>query len=174
MKNDEAQCKGGFYGVWNKLLGHDTKQWVEGRKSQCDKKRVVLLICPFSNKLLNRCNFISKMIMIYVCVYIYVCVCVCVCVCVYIYVCIQELMQTVFRLNLYILCIQFFLSWVHSEIWSEPLTVDGEVSQLLPCLPFLLSSPQAHTEKAMAPHSSTLAWKIHGQSSLVGCSPWCR
>ena len=28
------------------------------------------------------------------------------------------------------------------------------------------------TEKAMAPHSSTLAWKIHGQRSLVGCSPW--
>ena len=28
------------------------------------------------------------------------------------------------------------------------------------------------TEKAMAPHSSTLAWRIHGQRSLVGCSPW--
>ena len=27
-------------------------------------------------------------------------------------------------------------------------------------------------EKAMAPHSSTLAWKIHGQRSLVGWSPW--
>ena len=26
-------------------------------------------------------------------------------------------------------------------------------------------------EKAMAPHSSTLAWKIHGRRSLVGCSP---
>ena len=25
-------------------------------------------------------------------------------------------------------------------------------------------------EKAMAPHSSTLAWKIHGRRSLVGCS----
>ena len=24
----------------------------------------------------------------------------------------------------------------------------------------------------MAPHSSTLAWKIHGQRSLVSCSPW--
>ena len=30
------------------------------------------------------------------------------------------------------------------------------------------------TEKAVAPHSSTLAWKIHGQRSLVGCSPWGR
>ena len=29
-------------------------------------------------------------------------------------------------------------------------------------------------EKAIAPHSSTLAWKIHGQRSLVGCSPWGR
>ena len=28
------------------------------------------------------------------------------------------------------------------------------------------------SEKAVAPHSSTLAWKIHGQRSLVGCSPW--
>ena len=29
-------------------------------------------------------------------------------------------------------------------------------------------------EKAMAPHSSTLAWKIHGRRNLVGCSPWGR
>ena len=27
-------------------------------------------------------------------------------------------------------------------------------------------------EKAMATHSSTLAWQIHAQRSLVGCSPW--
>ena len=26
----------------------------------------------------------------------------------------------------------------------------------------------------MAPHSSILAWKIHGWRSLVGCSPWGR
>ena len=24
----------------------------------------------------------------------------------------------------------------------------------------------------MAPHSNTLAWKIHGWRRLVGCSPW--
>ena len=30
------------------------------------------------------------------------------------------------------------------------------------------------SEKAMAPHSSTLAWKIHGRRSLIGCSPWGR
>ena len=27
-------------------------------------------------------------------------------------------------------------------------------------------------EKAMAPHSSTLAWRIPWTESLVGCSPW--
>ena len=26
----------------------------------------------------------------------------------------------------------------------------------------------------MAPHSSTLTWKIHGSRSLVGCGPWGR
>ena len=29
-------------------------------------------------------------------------------------------------------------------------------------------------EKAMASHSSTLTWKIHGWRSLEGCSPWGR
>ena len=29
-----------------------------------------------------------------------------------------------------------------------------------------------HMEKEMATHSSILAWEIHGQSSLVGYSPW--
>ena len=33
---------------------------------------------------------------------------------------------------------------------------------------------ETSAEKAMAPHSSTLAWKIHGWRSLVGCSPWGR
>jgi len=27
-------------------------------------------------------------------------------------------------------------------------------------------------EKEMARHSSILAWKVHGQRSLVGYSPW--
>ena len=34
--------------------------------------------------------------------------------------------------------------------------------------------PYTVPEKAMAPHSSTPAWKIHGWRSLVGCSPWGR
>ena len=29
-------------------------------------------------------------------------------------------------------------------------------------------------EKEMATHSSVLAWKIHGQRSLLGYSPWVR
>ena len=29
-------------------------------------------------------------------------------------------------------------------------------------------------EKAMATHSSILAWKIHGQRNLIGYSPWGR
>ena len=36
------------------------------------------------------------------------------------------------------------------------------------------SSSKHNMEKAMAPHSSTLAWKTHGWRSLVGCSPWGR
>jgi len=27
-------------------------------------------------------------------------------------------------------------------------------------------------EEEMATHSSILAWRIHGQRSLVGCRPW--
>ena len=33
---------------------------------------------------------------------------------------------------------------------------------------------RASKEKAMAPHSSTLAWKIPWTEGLVGCSPWGR
>ena len=29
-------------------------------------------------------------------------------------------------------------------------------------------------EKGMATHSSILAWRLHGQRSLVGYSPWSR
>ena len=40
-------------------------------------------------------------------------------------------------------------------------------------LPHLVAA-EGKMEKAMAPHSSTLAWKIHGRRSLMGCSPWGR
>ena len=36
----------------------------------------------------------------------------------------------------------------------------------------LFRHPICISEKAVAPHSSTLAWKIHGWRSLVGYSPW--
>ena len=39
-------------------------------------------------------------------------------------------------------------TWVRSLVWEDPL------------------------EKGMAAHSSILAWRIHGQRSLVGCNPW--
>ena len=39
-------------------------------------------------------------------------------------------------------------TWVQSLGWEDPL------------------------EKEMAIHSSTIAWKIHGQRRLVGYSPW--
>ena len=41
-------------------------------------------------------------------------------------------------------------TWVQSLRWEDPL------------------------EEEMITHSSILARKIHGQRSLVGCSPWCR
>ena len=41
-------------------------------------------------------------------------------------------------------------TWVRSLGWKAPL------------------------EEGVATHSSTHAWGIHGQRSLVGCSPWGR
>ena len=41
-------------------------------------------------------------------------------------------------------------TWVWSLGWEDPL------------------------EKEMSTHSKTIAWKIHGQRSLVGYSPWGR
>ena len=38
--------------------------------------------------------------------------------------------------------------------------------------PLIWSQLRTALEKAMAAHSSTLAWKIHGWRSLEGCSPW--
>ena len=48
---------------------------------------------------------------------------------------------------------------------------EADLSEIIiaPVIKELLSA-----EKAMAPHSSTLTWRIHGQRSLVGCSPWGR
>ena len=32
--------------------------------------------------------------------------------------------------------------------------------------------PEDPRKEGMATHSSILAWRIHGQRSLVGCNPW--
>ena len=48
-------------------------------------------------------------------------------------------------------------------IWEQEALLRGE--------PWIWSH---NPEKAMAPHSSTLAWKIPWTESLVGCSPWGR
>ena len=54
------------------------------------------------------------------------------------------------------------------SLWSSHLYLVKVRHKYLPVNnPFLL-------EKAVAPHSSTLAWKSHGWRSLVGCSPWGR
>ena len=37
---------------------------------------------------------------------------------------------------------------------------------------FLISRHLASTEKAMAPNSSTLAWRIPGMGEPVGCRLW--
>ena len=42
------------------------------------------------------------------------------------------------------------------------------------CVRYYLTNLHICLEKAVAPHSSTLAWRIHGQRNLVGCSPWGR
>ena len=54
------------------------------------------------------------------------------------------------------------------------------VAQMVKCLPAMWEtqvqslSQEDPLEKEMATHSSTLAWKSHGQRSLVGYSPWGR
>ena len=77
------------------------------------------------------------------------------------------------------------LEFHSSSFWIKSLVMKnlGEIQELFPCsspalcpqyssgCPFS-GSLAVYAEKAMAPHSSTLAWKIHGQRSLVGCSPW--
>ena len=51
----------------------------------------------------------------------------------------------------------------------------GKINIQLPLFPYQVSVFYSFfSEKAMAPHSSTLAWKIHGWRSLEGCSPWGR
>ena len=55
------------------------------------------------------------------------------------------------------------------------------VAKMVKCLPTMLEIRiqslgwEDLLEKEMATHSSILAWKTHGQRSLIGYSPWgCR
>ena len=70
-------------------------------------------------------------------------------------------------------------SW--QEYWSGlPFPPPGDLpnqemepmSLMSPALVGEFFTTRTTSEKAMAPHSSTLAWKIPWQRSLVGCSPW--
>ena len=54
-----------------------------------------------------------------------------------------------------LVCVRLVLG-IHIQIISRPF------HELL----------EGRVEKAMAPHSSTLAWKIPWTEDLVGCSPW--
>ena len=76
------------------------------------------------------------------------------------------------------------MKWWNSMPWFSFLNT-GVLSQLFhsPLSPLsrgslvtfhFLPSGWCHCtlEKAMAPHFRTLAWKIHGRRSLVGCGPW--
>ena len=57
-------------------------------------------------------------------------------------------------------------------VWASP------VAQMVKNLPVIQESQvrslvwEDPLEKGMATHSSILAWRIHGQRSLEGYSPW--
>ena len=72
------------------------------------------------------------------------------------------------------------LGLLHCKAGSLPLVPPGK--PLMQCTYIKISQSgtircayiYVSSEKAMAPDSSTLAWKIHGRRSLLGCSPWGR
>ena len=72
----------------------------------------------------------------------------------------------------------FMMDWLDllavQEVLKNLLPHHSSKASILWCSAFFRSYFHTHVEKAMASHSSTLAWKIHGWRSLVGCSPWGR
>ena len=64
-------------------------------------------------------------------------------------------------------CHPAYLTSMQNALWEMPGWIKHKLQSRLP-----ISNLRYAAEKAMAPHSSTLAWKTHGQGSLVGCSPW--
>ena len=72
---------------------------------------------------------------------------------------------------------QIWKTWQWPQDWKRsvfiPIPKKGNAKECSNyCTTALIS--HASTEKAMAPHSSTLAWKIPWTEELVGCSPWGR
>ena len=61
---------------------------------------------------------------------------------------------------------------------GSKITVDGdcspEIKRRLLLGSKVMTNLDSILEKAMAPHSCTLAWKTPGRRSLEGCSPWGR
>ena len=64
--------------------------------------------------------------------------------------------------------------WIHVYIRLSLFAVYLKLSQhcQLPILQYKIAFKNNNMEKQMAAHSSILAWKVHGQRSLAGCSPW--
>ena len=63
-------------------------------------------------------------------------------------------------------------------LFGSKITVDGdcspEIKRRLLLGSKVMTNLDSILEKAMAPHSCTLAWKTPGRRSLEGCSPWGR
>ena len=57
-------------------------------------------------------------------------------------------------------------------LWGFPGGLDGKESVCNVEDPGSILGQGRPLEKGMATHSSILAWRIHGQRSLVGYSPW--
>ena len=78
---------------------------------------------------------------------------------------------------LHSICQQIWRTWQWPQDWKRsvfiPIPKKGNANECSIYRTIALIS-HASTEKAMAPHSSTLAWKIPWTEELVGCSPWGR
>ena len=86
-------------------------------------------------------------------------------------------MRSTYDVNCY-LALSTILHWTHSSIyvfiWASLVALlvrDPPAVQETWVWSLVWEDPR---EKGMATHSSILVWRIHGQRSLAGCSPWSR